>query len=336
MNIKNAVPIANDSTNFTKLILELLEEEGMKASLFSDGWIIQIAYQGKVRYIHGYQFGLNSAVSANICNDKSSCSEILTANQIPNVAHVCFMSPLDMRYASPKGNWTALCSLLKQYGSIICKNNDGTGGEEVYHAHSQLELEHYSQRIFATCPSMAVCPFYPLEHEYRLILLDGEVYLAYEKIRPYLTGDGNSTIWELYSNYHSSTPSSSAYQTIIPPKDTDRILEKGENYPLNWKHNLGQGAQAHHLYDRTGHVPTAKELSPLIGSLSELAKRAAIATGIRFASIDLVKVNGESGFRVLEINSGVMMEYLSGAGKASHDIAKAIYREAIYKMFMSD
>lgn len=37
MNIKNADPIANDSTNFTKLILELLEEEGMKASLFSDG-----------------------------------------------------------------------------------------------------------------------------------------------------------------------------------------------------------------------------------------------------------------------------------------------------------
>ncbi|MDD6206908.1 MAG: hypothetical protein PUB10_00095 [Clostridiales bacterium] len=333
MNIKNADPIANDSTNFTKLILELLREEGMNASLFSDGWVIQITYQGKTRYIHGYQFGLNSAAAANICNDKSTCSEILSANQIPNIPHVCFMSPLDMRYASRGGNWNTLCTLMKQYGSVICKNNSGTGGEEVYHAHSQLELEHYSQRIFATCPSMAVCPYYPLEHEYRVILLDGEMVLAYEKIRPCLTGDGHSTIQELYSNYLLTTPPASAYQTVIPPKDADRVLKEKETYSLNWKHNLGQGARANLLYDRTGHVKTNPEYAPLITSMEAMAKKAATATGIRFASIDLVNVKGENGLRVLEINSGVMMEYLSGQEKASHDIAKAIYREAIHKMF---
>ena len=335
MNIKNAAPIANDSTNFTRLILGILKEEGMKAALFSDGWIIQITHKKQVRYIHGYQFGLNLAASANLCNDKSSCSEILTACNIPNVPHYCFMSPLDMRYASPQGNWNALFSLFSKYGSVICKNNDGTGGEEVYHARTQLELEHYSQRIFSTCPSMAVSPYYPIDSEYRLILLDGEVCLAYEKIRPCLTGDGHSSVWELYIRYLSDTRPYQAYQTVLPPEDADHILKTGETYLLNWKHNLGQGAAAQILYDRTGHIKNDidDDRRFLLDSLSVLAKKAADATGVRFASIDLVKINGESGFRVLEINSGVMMEYLSGAGKASHQIAKSIYREAIYKMF---
>ena len=79
----------------------------------------------------------------------------------------------------------------------------------------------------------------------------------------------------------------------------------------------------------------------------ELAKKAAAAVGIRFASIDIIEIEKESKlnyhndynhdnnnhiYLVLEINSGVMMEYLSQTDDKSRQIAKQIYKEAILKM----
>jgi len=59
-----------------------------------------------------------------------------------------------------------------------------------------------------------------------------------------------------------------------------------------------------------------------------IAIRAADAIGIRFSAVDIVRV-GES-WRVLEINSGVMMEAL---GKQHPELVHAIYAAALNKVW---
>ncbi|MGC2781863.1 MAG: RimK-like protein, partial [Bradyrhizobium sp.] len=59
-----------------------------------------------------------------------------------------------------------------------------------------------------------------------------------------------------------------------------------------------------------------------------LAGKAAQAIGIRFASIDVVQVNGS--WQVLEINSGMMMEVL---GKFYPDLVYTVYRTALDEIF---
>ena len=59
-----------------------------------------------------------------------------------------------------------------------------------------------------------------------------------------------------------------------------------------------------------------------------LAIRAAQAIGIRFASVDIVRVADE--WKVLEINSGVMMETL---GRYHPELANAAYTTALDKLF---
>ena len=59
-----------------------------------------------------------------------------------------------------------------------------------------------------------------------------------------------------------------------------------------------------------------------------LAIRAAEAIGIRFASVDVVRVG--ASWRVLEINSGVMMEAL---GKHHPELVAAAYAAALDKVF---
>ncbi|WP_407116408.1 RimK family alpha-L-glutamate ligase [Bradyrhizobium sp. LMG 9283] len=85
----------------------------------------------------------------------------------------------------------------------------------------------------------------------------------------------------------------------------------------DWRHNLDAGAKPVLL--ENGEVRTA---------CVKLAIDAARAIGIAFASIDVVRADG--GWRVLEINSGVMMETL---GKLHPDLVQATYDAALDRVF---
>ncbi|WP_407186827.1 RimK family alpha-L-glutamate ligase [Bradyrhizobium centrosematis] len=85
----------------------------------------------------------------------------------------------------------------------------------------------------------------------------------------------------------------------------------------DWRHNLDAGARPLLLED--GDIRTA---------CVKLAIEAARAIGIIFASIDVVRVDG--AWRVLEINSGVMMEAL---GKLHPDLVQATYDAALDRVF---
>jgi glutathione synthase/RimK-type ligase-like ATP-grasp enzyme len=86
---------------------------------------------------------------------------------------------------------------------------------------------------------------------------------------------------------------------------------------LNWRHNLDAGAR-----------PVLLEQGKAREACVAIAMRAAKAIGIRFASVDVVRVAG--AWRILEINSGVMMEAL---GKLHPELVDAAYSAALDKVF---
>lgn len=85
----------------------------------------------------------------------------------------------------------------------------------------------------------------------------------------------------------------------------------------DWRHNLDAGAKPMLMED--GEVRTA---------CVQLAIAATNAIGIRFASIDVVRADGD--WRVLEINSGVMMEALA---KLHPELVQATYDAALDRVF---
>lgn len=85
----------------------------------------------------------------------------------------------------------------------------------------------------------------------------------------------------------------------------------------DWRHNLDAGAKPVLMED--GEARTA---------CVQLAIAATTAIGIAFASIDLVCVGGE--WKVLEINSGVMMEALA---KLHPELVQATYDAALDRVF---
>lgn len=119
-----------------------------------------------------------------------------------------------------------------------------------------------------------------------------------------------------------------AISPYLAIEDEVRVVQLGD-LPLvvyskqrgsDWRHNLDATAKPVLLED--GEVRTA---------CVKLAVDAASAIGIAFASIDVVRVDGE--WKVLEINSGVMMEAL---GKLHPELVQATYDAALDRVFGED
>ncbi len=309
----------NSTRNFVKIISEICEEENISLHSFSYDWIFSLCKNGVYNYIIGYQFGLNTSSIHSICCDKSAASEIMNSFNIPNIEHRFFMSPINQKYISDEGNWIHLIELLNKYGNLVCKANEGTGGKQVFRVSNQFELENAVYKIFSKSRSMAVSPYYTINNEFRTIVLDGEIKIVYSKKRPCIIGDGIHTVSSLLFEYLSQDNNELIIDKV-EGYDLTKVLENGECMELSWKHNLGQGSKAmvieNHQIDKR---------------IKDIVQKIVSKMNIRFASIDIVECNND--FKVLEINSGVMMEHFSQQDEESYNKAKSIYREAVLKMF---
>ncbi len=310
----------NSQRVMVKIIEEICSEENILCERFSYDWIFRLTRNGKIAHIFGYQFENNSATAQLICTDKCASSEILRSKGIPCVEHYFFISPDDLHYIGLEGNWPRMLDLLKKYGKLVCKPNEGTGGIDVFQVSSAVELELAVNSVFAHSRSLALSPFCPIDQEYRVILLNDQVKLVFSKTIQSLIGDGRSSFRQLLLQQNPSL-----LETVPTGEFSEDLLNKiprsGEKIPLNWKHNLGQGAQ-----------PEIISEPSLVAQLSDLALRAAQAVNVRFASVDIIRTGGE--FRVLEINSGIMMESFARINADNYRLAKSIYKEALTALFV--
>lgn len=311
----------NRESNYVRILNEICAEEGIRLSSYSSDWAFRLERDGKKAFIFGYQFGLNPSSVERACSDKNIASEVLREAGVPCVFHKCYMTPQMQSWIGVQGNWKDLLNELERYGTLVCKDNYGTGGTQVYLVRNARELEAAAAQIFAVSQAMAVCPYEKILAEYRLVMLDGEIRLAFSKERPALVGDGKRTVGELFGAFVAGGGISGGADKIAVPKEAElhRIPAQGELFLLNWKHNLGQGAHARRL--------RGEELDP---EVIRLARAVYEALCIRFASVDVICC--KDGWKVLEVNSGVMMEHFAGTSREYYETAKAIYRDAILKM----
>ena len=309
----------NSESNFVKIIKEICNDESIQLLSFSYDWIFRLEKDGLIRHILGYQFDLNTAAVQSICKDKCATSDILLHSSIPCVEHLFFMSPSSVKYLGEDGSWKKIIQLFEKHQKIVCKPNEGTGGNNVFVATNQTELEYAVGKIFNASRSMAICPFYNIQSEYRVIVLDNQVKLIFSKEIPHVVGDGNSTLAELALKFIVENKLDSL-SLDFKEQNIQTIFPQGEVFNFNWKHNLGQGAS-----------PVIISDSIITDELTKLAVAASNALNVKFASIDIVST--DSGYRILEINSGVMMEHFSSLDDKTYEIAKSIYKEAINMMF---
>jgi D-alanine-D-alanine ligase-like ATP-grasp enzyme len=315
-----------------KLLREIAIERGIEMQTSGHDWVIRLEKSGVVRWVFGYDFELNSAAAHLIAKDKSAGCDAMRAGGVDCVAHELFIPPSLRKFVGDAGSFASLHETFTRFGrDVVVKPNDGTGGLDVMRCRSLPELEEAVVRVWGKQRAACVSPFERIEREVRLVMLDGEVLVMYEKRRPEVIGDGRSTQLELLGGQVSQPEAGLMLSAIGRDAresnlDLSRVPKAGERVVLNWRHNLGQGAGIHEL------EPTDE----LHGSAIELARRAAKSMNLRFGSIDLIEVrsiDGESELKVLEVNAGVMMESFARLASGGLEKSKLVYARALDAMF---
>ncbi|MDE6477525.1 MAG: hypothetical protein K2L48_05125 [Mycoplasmoidaceae bacterium] len=293
---------------FHKIIEEICKEEEIKFRLLSKEWISLLEKNQKVGYIAGYKFDLNGHGIGNVLDDKYAFYEVLLEKGYPTIKHhIIFRN-----YQTDE-----IEKLFHLYhDNVVIKSNTGTCGGEVFHVEDRKKLFEMIDSLLKKHFSISLCPFYSIKSEYRVIVLEGEVKLLYQKKKAVVIGDGKSNIQELLCQFNSFFFKKKDFDSSF-----DRVLEKGEIFIYSWKFNLSQGA-----------IPVVVEDESLKTKLSTLALEVSNNLGIVFGSIDIIQTEEEE-LLIMEANSGVMMDHLIELYPNGYQIAKEIYREAILKMF---
>ena len=83
-------------------------------------------------------------------------------------------------------------------GKIIIKANDSCEGKEVIYCQNIKEVRDTIKEMFDNDKeTLSAQPFVNIDYEYRCVYLDGNIEYVYKKRKPYVTGDGQSTILKL-------------------------------------------------------------------------------------------------------------------------------------------
>jgi glutathione synthase/RimK-type ligase-like ATP-grasp enzyme len=287
----------------------------------SEGWLI-VLRRGERRHLaFAYDVGLNSAIAHQIANDKAATADVLNLSGVPCIPHTLFLGPKLAAYAPASGSWETVLGLLDEYpAGLVVKPNEGTSGDCVFLVTTRPKLEVAATRIFSAYPSLAVSPYVEIEDEVRVVLVDDLPVVVYSKDRPFVVGDGKRSLLELALAATSAAQRSamlSGMITDLDRGDLDAIVPAGHRRVLNWRHNLDSGARAVLL-----------EQGEARDACVDIAIKAAKAIGIRFGSIDVVRVGG--AWQILEVNAGVKMEALS---RSHPELAYAAYEAALDKVF---
>lgn len=286
---------------------------GIDVDVRAGGWLIAMRRSEMRRFAFGYDIGLNSAIAHRLANDKSATAEALSLQGVPCIPHHLFLNPsMGAQIAGPGWHEAMLALLAQNPRGVVVKPNEGTSGRAVFKVTDRDKLDRAVTEVFAASLGLVIAPYVEIAEEIRVILLDDKPMIVYRKERPSVVGDGEHSLREL-----AIAAGHDRQLRELTVHEATAIVPNGEQRILNWRHNLDAGAKPLLLED--GEVRTA---------CAKLAIAAANTIGIRFASIDVVRVDG--AWKVLEINSGVMMEAL---GKLHPGLVQATYDAALDRVF---
>ena len=292
-------------SEFDKIIKEICEEENIELITYQDNWLKELRKDNKVRFIAGYKFSLNNQSIGLVVDDKGLFYDAL-CKRVPIIIHHVIFHNYDI---------DEVLNLFHKYNNkVIVKGNIGTCGREVYKITDEKRLFNIVDRLLEKQFSISLCPYYDIDKEYRLIVLNNDIKLVYSKENPTIIGDGVKTIKELLLDFNSSY-----YNGAIIEKE-NYIPKLNEKIVVEYRFNLSNGARVNKDID-----------NDLKDKLISMAKEVIKYTNISFGSIDIIRtINNE--LLVMEANSGVMMNgYLKQTG--DRDLVKNIYKEAIIAMF---
>jgi D-alanine-D-alanine ligase-like ATP-grasp enzyme len=217
---------------------------------------------------------------------------------------------------------------------VVVKPNSRSQGVAVCKVHNKTEFMRAARAVFRHDRVLLVQRYLP-GHDYRIVVLDGEVISAYERLPLWVVGDGVSTVRELLAAKQEQFLVDGR-DTIIDVEDMrlgmhlarrrlrmDSVLPAGERTTLLDNANLSTGGDA---------VDVTEQMHP---GFAEFAINVTRDMGLRFCGVDII-VDGtihelpqEGHYWVIEINAAPGLDHYAAVGARQEAIVDAMYLKVL-------
>jgi len=329
----------------TKLIQKLVPKIGAKVVVEPEwGIVSQIIYKnGVVRSVRMYSLDLNHIASADIARDKDYAKFFMKNRGYPVAEGQTFFEDSWARIVkSSRKIPQALKYAEKMSYPVIVKPNSKSQGSGVNLVHNAKELKHALVEIFKN-DKVAIVERYLPGRDYRIVVLDGEIISAYERIPLSVTGDGKSSIINLLKQKQKLFEKQNRDTRIN--FNESRIKMKLKKAGYGFRSVLAKGQQVF-LLDNAN-LSTGGDALDMTNTIHKSFKKVAINLtkdmGLRIAGVDIMVQKGDITqnspkclYYIIEINAAPGLDHYVTTGKKQKKIVETMYLKVLKALGKKD
>lgn len=313
-----------------EILARIAPRLGAEVVLAPPGFVGRIRFpNGRISYFWDNKFNLNPISSVKLASDKGYTSWFLRELGYPTPAERLFFRERFRKHVAGAEGVDGAVSFANELGwPVVVKPAGLSQGRLVAVVHDEEELRTWAQQIFEKERVMLVQQ-YLAGADYRLVVLDGRVLSAYERVPLAVTGDGTSTVRELVEATQREFIATGR-DSVIPLHDPriamrlarrgltlDSILANQRTERLIDVANLSLGG-------------TSRDVTPALHpAWVALAARIAADLDLRFCGIDLItagELHAPPGdYAILEINSAPGLDNYSASGPEQEAAVDELY-----------
>lgn len=297
----------------------------------------QITFKnGRRRYFRFNTLDINTMGASEIAKDKDYANFFLEGLGYPIVPGKAFYSTDWAATIKSKRNIDAAYRYALSLGfPVVVKPNSGSQGSLVSIVYTKVEFYRALRAIFRT-DRVALVQRVVLGHDYRIVVLDGKIISAYERIPLNVMGDGRTSIKGLLKKKQTEFRKSGRDTRIDiqSPHSTQKLKRsgytlqsvptKGTQVFLRDNANLSTGGDS---------LDVTASVHPLFKTIaSNITKD----MGLRLCGVDLMIegtiTEAPHTYWVLEINSAPGLDHYVTTGSTQAKIVEDLYREVLTSM----
>lgn len=285
------------------------------------------APDGRKFYFAGTRMDLNGISAAQLAGNKEACAYYL----------------LRMGYPVPDGRSfrvreiDAGCAYASELGfPVVVKPNHGFSGVHVSIAANEPQLRRAMQALFADPLHRTALVQRKVDgNDFRIVILDGEVLAAYQRVPLAVVGDGRRATGALLEEKIAALTARKRH-LILAPRDV-RVTLQLERLGLAWEAIPGLGERIQLLDTANG--STGADLVDLTVKIHPevcaLCARIARDAGLRYCGIDLMTGTIEeplADYVIIELNASPAIYHLLGLGSHEQHLAESIIEKMLLAM----
>ena len=298
------------------------------------GYVGQITFKnGRRTFFRNRNSSINSHGAVEIARDKGYTSFFLRHMGYHAPEEQTFFCTAWCKNLGVPRDVKAACAYAKKIGyPVIVKPNHFSQGVLVVKAWNAKEVRESATRILARTNVFLVQRFIP-GRDYRIVVLDGEVISAYERLPLSITGDGKCTIARLLREKQEAFKEAGR-DTQLDLRDfrfqwklrrlclsLRSIPKRGERIELLDNANLSTGGES---FDVTTSVHR---------DYHRLVRAAARDMELRLCGIDIITSDISAPLDphhiILEINAAPGLDHYASSGKRQQKIVEDLYMKVL-------